>query len=173
MILTCNVVSPCRVECTCWTYSIISRVESPSSSLGSSKPSLWRGSTARQVCMEHWEHDWPSSRHLVEDLLDGGLTTDNDRIFFFSLSQWGGVSYGDYKYPPWAEFVGWMFALSSMLFIPGFAIYQILRTPGNLVDVSTFSIVFNLVFMRFIWEFMIGGEFCRELLKILFSDKNY
>ena len=94
-------------------------------------------------------------------------------IFFFSLSQWGGVSYGDYKYPPWAEFVGWMFALSSMLFIPGFAIYQILRTPGNLVDVSTFSIVFNLVFMRFIWEFMIGGEFCRELLKILFSDKNY
>lgn len=55
-------------------------------------------------------------------------------IFFFSLLQWGGVSYGEYKYPPWAEFVGWMFALSSMLFIPGFAIYQLLKTPGNLME---------------------------------------
>lgn len=56
-------------------------------------------------------------------------------IFLYSVSQWGGVSYGTYKYPPWAEFLGWVIALSSMLCIPGFAIYQIYYTPGSLMEV--------------------------------------
>ena len=56
-------------------------------------------------------------------------------IFLFSISQWGGVSYNDYKYPPWAEFFGWVLALSSMLFIPGIAIWQLYRTPGTFLEV--------------------------------------
>lgn len=55
-------------------------------------------------------------------------------IFLFSISQWGGVSYNDYKYPPWAEFFGWVLALSSMLFIPGIAIWQLYKTPGTFME---------------------------------------
>lgn len=52
-------------------------------------------------------------------------------IFIFSLYSWKGVSYGDYKYPNWAEFVGWLLALSSMLWIPCVAIYTVVRAPGE------------------------------------------
>lgn len=59
-------------------------------------------------------------------------------IFFYSISQWSGITYGKYKYPGWAEFFGWVIALSSMLCIPGFAIYQIWNTPGTLYEVLLF-----------------------------------
>lgn len=55
-------------------------------------------------------------------------------IFLFSISQWGGVSYNNYIYPPWAEFFGWVLALSSMLFIPGIAIWQLYQTPGTFME---------------------------------------
>ncbi|KAL9962432.1 hypothetical protein ACROYT_G031536 [Oculina patagonica] len=53
-------------------------------------------------------------------------------IVLANIIQWNGVSYNKQPYPAWAEFVGWMMALSSMLLIPGFAIYQIYKTPGTL-----------------------------------------
>ncbi|EDO31545.1 predicted protein [Nematostella vectensis] len=59
-------------------------------------------------------------------------------IFFYSIIFWQGVSYGSYKYPQWAEFFGWVIALSSMLFIPGNAIYMIWKTPGTLRERVTF-----------------------------------
>lgn len=52
-------------------------------------------------------------------------------VFLFSIAQWAGVSYGKYKYPNWAEFCGWVLALASMLWIPGVAIYKIIKTPGR------------------------------------------
>lgn len=52
-------------------------------------------------------------------------------VFLFSVIQWSGVSYGDYKYPGWAEFCGWVLALASMLWIPAVAIYKIIKTPGS------------------------------------------
>ncbi|XP_032222489.1 sodium- and chloride-dependent GABA transporter 1 isoform X2 [Nematostella vectensis] len=55
-------------------------------------------------------------------------------IFIFSLVQWQGVSYDDYQYPPWAEFVGWVMALSSMLWIPGVAIYKMSRAKGTFME---------------------------------------
>ena len=62
-------------------------------------------------------------------------------IFLFSISQWSGVSYNDYKYPPWAEFLGWVIALSSMLFIPGVAIWQLYHAPGTFMEVSFVFII--------------------------------
>ena len=56
-------------------------------------------------------------------------------IFFFSLANWSGVAYGNYKYPPWAEFLGWCIALSSMLWIPVVALYKIITTPGTITEV--------------------------------------
>ena len=66
-------------------------------------------------------------------------------IFLFSISQWGGVSYNDYKYPPWAEFFGWVLALSSMLFIPGIAMWQLYKTPGTFMEVSVLELMEGLI----------------------------
>lgn len=52
-------------------------------------------------------------------------------VFLFSVIEWKGVSYGKYKYPDWAEFCGWLLALASMLWIPGVAIYKVIKTPGS------------------------------------------
>ncbi|XP_067054469.1 sodium- and chloride-dependent GABA transporter 1-like isoform X3 [Acropora muricata] len=52
-------------------------------------------------------------------------------VFLFSVIQWKGVVYGDYKYPVWAEFCGWVLALASMLWIPGVALFKIFKTPGD------------------------------------------
>ncbi|XP_058961625.2 sodium- and chloride-dependent GABA transporter 1 isoform X1 [Pocillopora verrucosa] len=52
-------------------------------------------------------------------------------VFLFSVIQWSGVKYGDYQYPPWAEFCGWVLALASMLWIPGVATYKLIKTPGS------------------------------------------
>ena len=52
-------------------------------------------------------------------------------IFIFTLVNWGGVSYNDKKYPAWAEFIGWCFALSSMLMIPIMMIVTLWKTNGD------------------------------------------
>lgn len=53
-------------------------------------------------------------------------------MFLFSVIQWSGVWYGKYKYPGWAEAIGWILALSSMVWIPGVALYQIFKQSGTL-----------------------------------------
>jgi SNF family Na+-dependent transporter len=47
--------------------------------------------------------------------------------FMYGIADWSGIIFGDYKYPAWAEGVGWLLAFSSMICIPigmGFTIYQ-------------------------------------------------
>lgn len=56
-------------------------------------------------------------------------------IFFFSLAKYKRVKYEDYVYPAWAEAIGWMIALGSMLWIPGVAIFKVIKlyyTHGQL-----------------------------------------
>ena len=53
--------------------------------------------------------------------------------FLYGLFDWGGIKFGDYTYPPWAEGVGWLLALSSMITIPigmGYAIYNAYKTTS-------------------------------------------
>jgi len=57
-------------------------------------------------------------------------------IIMANVIQWNGVSYNKKPYPAWAEFLGWMMALVSMLLIPGFAIHQLWKTPGSLKEVN-------------------------------------
>eukprot|EP00058_Branchiostoma_floridae_P016370 XP_002601858.1 solute carrier family 6, member 1 [Branchiostoma floridae] len=52
--------------------------------------------------------------------------------FFFSLVQYKRLKYVDYLYPVWGEVIGWFLGLSSMLIIPGYAIYKLAVTPGTL-----------------------------------------
>jgi len=41
---------------------------------------------------------------------------------------------GEYHYPHWGE-VGFAISLSSMLWVPGYAIYYLLSTPGSWTEV--------------------------------------
>eukprot|EP00794_Sanderia_malayensis_P018934 gene18934-20839_t len=61
-------------------------------------------------------------------------------LMLFSLITWKGVSYGKYKYPGWAEAVGWLLAFSSILWVPGVGIYKFCRLSGPKMDRLRFLI---------------------------------
>ena len=68
------------------------------------------------------------------------LSTFPQAIVMANIIQWNGVKYNKQPYPGWAELIGWMMALASMLLIPGFAIHQMWKTPGSLRDVICASV---------------------------------
>ena len=58
-------------------------------------------------------------------------------IMVFGLVTYTPLVYDTYTYPVGATIIGWGIALSSILCIPGFALYQILISKGSLRKVST------------------------------------
>ncbi|KYN03706.1 Sodium-dependent serotonin transporter [Cyphomyrmex costatus] len=53
-------------------------------------------------------------------------------IFVFQIVQYKPLKYGSsYEYPTWAEVVGVCLSLSSMVWIPGYALYYVISTPGS------------------------------------------
>ena len=48
-------------------------------------------------------------------------------ILLFALVDYSTVTYGDYVYPGWVDAVGWILALSSIIFIPGVMIYKVYK----------------------------------------------
>jgi len=57
-------------------------------------------------------------------------------IIVYGLIGYEPLTYEDYQYPPWANTLGWAIAGSSVMMIPGMAIYKIIVTPGTLKQVS-------------------------------------
>nr|XP_032825522.1 sodium- and chloride-dependent creatine transporter 1-like [Petromyzon marinus] len=56
-------------------------------------------------------------------------------IFLFHLMHYERLTYNDrYVYPRWAEALGWLMALSSMLCIPAVAFFKLLRARGSLAQ---------------------------------------
>uniref|UniRef100_A0A8C1VG52 Transporter n=1 Tax=Cyprinus carpio TaxID=7962 RepID=A0A8C1VG52_CYPCA len=49
----------------------------------------------------------------------------------------GDLRYDDYIFPRWSNMVGWSIALSSMLFVPIYAIYKLLILPGTFKEKSS------------------------------------
>lgn len=47
------------------------------------------------------------------------------------------MEYEGYIFPNWATLLGWGIALSSMIFVPLYAIYKFLSLPGTFKQVST------------------------------------
>jgi len=56
-------------------------------------------------------------------------------IFVFYFVRYSPITMGDYHYPPWGEVLGFAISLSSMLWVPGYAIYYLLSTPGSWTEV--------------------------------------
>ncbi|XP_037083228.1 sodium- and chloride-dependent GABA transporter 1-like isoform X2 [Pollicipes pollicipes] len=44
------------------------------------------------------------------------------------------VNYRDVEFPAWAQGVGWLSALASLLMMPGYAVYLLAVTPGTLAE---------------------------------------
>jgi hypothetical protein len=62
-------------------------------------------------------------------------------IFIFYCVQYEPVKYGGtYEYPEWAETIGLCICLSSMIWIPGYAIYYLLWQPNSILEVRLFFI---------------------------------
>jgi len=52
-------------------------------------------------------------------------------LFSFYFVKYVPISMGDYKYPVWGEVLGFMISFSSMLWVPGYAIYYFFTTRGT------------------------------------------
>ncbi|XP_072181873.1 sodium- and chloride-dependent GABA transporter 2-like [Diadema setosum] len=56
-------------------------------------------------------------------------------IFLFSLIDYQPARYGeDYYYPIWGEILGWLMAICSMQWVPVYAVYIFLTTPGSFME---------------------------------------
>ncbi|CAB3372382.1 Hypothetical predicted protein [Cloeon dipterum] len=55
-------------------------------------------------------------------------------IFVFFIVQYEPIKYGNYQYPTWAEAVGIGISLTSMVWIPAYAVYYVFATPGSIKD---------------------------------------
>lgn len=67
------------------------------------------------------------------------MTFSLQGVFIFNIVQFTPVKYLDYEFPWWAHGFGWFTALSSMLCIPGYAIWLWHNTPGDTIDVRQFE----------------------------------
>ena len=57
-------------------------------------------------------------------------------VFIFYVFSYESVTYGkDYKYPNWAEAMGLCMSFTSMLCVPGYALYYLISHPGTLSEV--------------------------------------
>lgn len=52
-------------------------------------------------------------------------------VFIFTAVKHVPVKYMDYEFPAWAHMIGAFMILSSILAIPGYAIYIFIKTPGD------------------------------------------
>jgi len=59
-------------------------------------------------------------------------------IFIFYVVQYEPLVYMDYRYPWWGEMIGWCMTMSSVLVIPGYAIFIFIKTKGTLAEVRPF-----------------------------------
>ena len=58
-------------------------------------------------------------------------------VFVFYCISYTPVTYGhNYTYPKWAEILGLLMSFSSMIWVPGYALYYIFTQPGTIMEVS-------------------------------------
>ena len=56
-------------------------------------------------------------------------------VFVFYIISFKPVTLGTYAYPQWAEILGLCFSFSSMMWVPGYAVYYLVTQPGTLMQV--------------------------------------
>jgi len=67
-------------------------------------------------------------------------------VFGFYVMTYQPVTYGkDYIYPTWAEGLGLTISLSSMVWVPGYAVYYLVTQPGSLLQNLKTGLIPNIV----------------------------
>lgn len=120
-----------------------------------------------------WRDEWKASKHLLQtvlaysrpcadhcrsttffphnDLVEMFQTvlTHRSRFFLlqviliFSIIQFKPARYEDYVFPPWAQGVGWVIALASIIWIPLGAVHTLWVLPGSIMQVRlSYSLIF-------------------------------
>ncbi|KAK2085070.1 Sodium-dependent noradrenaline transporter [Saguinus oedipus] len=81
-------------------------------------------------------------------------------VVVVSIINFKPLSYDDYIFPPWANWVGWGISLSSMVLVPIYIIYKFLSTQGSLWERLAYGITpeneHHLVAQRDIRQFQVG-----------------
>jgi len=55
-------------------------------------------------------------------------------VFIFYIVSFKPVTLATYEYPGWAEGLGLCFSFASMIWVPGYALYYVLFTPGSIMQ---------------------------------------
>ncbi len=55
-----------------------------------------------------------------------------------------GLKYDEYVFPDWSNVLGWGVAMSSMLFVPFYAIYKFFSLPGTFKEVSIKTLLVSI-----------------------------
>ena len=61
------------------------------------------------------------------------------------ISHEKGISCGKYKYPVWAEVLGWFVVGLPMICIPWYAVFRITKETGSLKEVKPCEFVLELI----------------------------
>uniref|UniRef100_A0A8D2E2W2 Transporter n=1 Tax=Sciurus vulgaris TaxID=55149 RepID=A0A8D2E2W2_SCIVU len=61
-------------------------------------------------------------------------------VVVVSIINFKPLTYDEYVFPLWANWVGWGIALSSMVLVPAYVIYKFLSTPGSLWERLAYGI---------------------------------
>ena len=94
-------------------------------------------------------------------------------VFIFYCISYSPVTYGhDYVYPGWAEILGLLMSFSSMIWVPGYAIYYVLTQPGTIMEVMKRDTVQMLrVSARYLFYVTNVSSFVQLLMRTLLNVK--
>jgi len=81
----------------------------------------WRTITFRNECIINMQYVHFQGLFIVGVISYSNLTYDRKSV--------------SYQYPQWAIMIGWLLASASIIWIPAFAAYKIITTPGTLREV--------------------------------------
>ena len=56
-------------------------------------------------------------------------------MLLFAWTDYSPARYGDYLFPAWADAMGWLMSLASVVWIPIVAVYLVCRDDGSLCEV--------------------------------------
>ncbi|XP_028322560.1 sodium- and chloride-dependent GABA transporter ine [Gouania willdenowi] len=89
-------------------------------------------------------------------------------LLIFSIIQFKPARYGDYVFPPWAQGVGWVIALASIVWIPLGAIHTLWVLPGSLMQKLKLSITpYALNEKSNMPYYERGGTYGREVIAVI------
>lgn len=55
-------------------------------------------------------------------------------VLLFNWISWENPTAGEYEFPPWAHGFGWMMIMTSLIWIPLVAVYEVIKADGTLME---------------------------------------